>query len=134
MEYLIYISTAKHLLDEDELIAIYNVSRNNNKVHGVTGVLLYSEGTFIQLLEGEADAVKHLFESIAKDERHKNIIKLAHDVADHRAFPEWTMGFKTLKHTEMKELEGYFNPSEFHFNESSNHPGMDIIKTFMDSH
>lgn len=134
MEYLIYISTAKHLLDEDELIDICTVSRDRNKLHGITGVLLYSEGTFIQLLEGETKDVELIFLSITNDIRHKNIIKLAHEAISYRAFPDWTMGFKSLKPMEMKKLEGYFNPSEHQFEGPEDHPGLKIIKTFVDSH
>lgn len=134
MEYLIYISTAKHLLDNDELIDICTVSQSRNRLHGITGVLLYSDGTFIQLLEGETNDVELVFSSITNDNRHKNIIKLAHDPISYRAFPDWTMGFKTLKPEEMKELEGYFNPAERSFDGMGDHPGLEVIKTFVQSH
>ncbi|GAB3930666.1 BLUF domain-containing protein [Mucilaginibacter myungsuensis] len=133
MEYLIYISTAKHLLSDDELVEIYTVSREKNQLRNITGVLLYAQGTFIQLIEGPEEAVAVVFTAISKDDRHKNIIKLAHEPSEERAFPDWTMGFKTLNPDEMKELEGYFDPSDRKF-DGHDHPGIAIIKTFVDSH
>ncbi|QKJ29983.1 BLUF domain-containing protein [Mucilaginibacter mali] len=133
MEYLIYISTAKKLLDTKELTDILHVSRRNNKQHHITGVLLYSEGTFIQLLEGEPESVNIVYDLIVRDSRHKNIIKLIHTSTDKRSFPDWTMGFKIININDMGALEGYFNPQKHIITNNDNHPGVAMIKTFADN-
>src|SRR3954468_16894005 len=82
--YLIYISKAKRLMQEDELVALLNESRNWNNDHGLTGMLLYVEGRFIeqnegrfmQVLEGDERQVKSIFEKIKTDVRHFHIIVL----------------------------------------------------------
>lgn len=130
MEYLIYISTAKRLLSEQELTEILTVSRENNAKNNLTGVLLYSEGTFIQLLEGEAEPLKLTYEAILKDERHKNIIKLTEGTIDERSFPDWTMGFRTLNAFQLESIGGYLNPGKAVFDNEDTHPGIAMIKTF----
>jgi uncharacterized Fe-S cluster-containing MiaB family protein len=134
MEYLIYISTAKKLLNEQELTEILTVSRKNNQNSHLTGVLLYSEGTFIQLLEGEPEALSAIYDKIKKDPRHKNLIKLAEAPIEERSFPDWTMGFRTINAVELESFEGYFNLNKKVFDNNDNHPGISIIKTFAESH
>jgi len=130
MEYLIYISTAKKLLTQSELTNILEVSRTNNQINNLTGVLLYSEGTFIQLLEGEAEPLHKTYEAILKDPRHKNIIKLTEGHIDERSFPDWTMAFRALNAAELESIEGYLNPTTAVFDHEEKHPGIAMIKTF----
>ena len=131
MEYLIYISTAKRLLSEQELTDILTVSREKNELYNITGVLLYSEGTFIQLLEGDAQPLANIFASILKDERHKNIIKLAHGEIKQRSFADWTMAFRTLNAAQLESLGGYLNFSNAVNDYEDSHPGIAMIKTFI---
>lgn len=133
MEYLIYISTAKRLLDENELTEILKVSKKNNEKNEITGLLLYSEGTFIQFLEGAEDKLNSTYETIVNDERHKNVIKLIQEPAQERCFPDWTMGFKSVNSNELELLAGYFNPSIKNFEYDGEHMGLTIMKSFADS-
>ncbi|RYZ94229.1 MAG: BLUF domain-containing protein [Sphingobacteriaceae bacterium] len=115
MYHLIYISTAEKLLTEYELTEILAVARENNLKHNVTGMLLYAEGTFIQVLEGEADNVKRVLSKIINDSRHKNIIELASGPLSERDFPEWSMGFASGNADVLKEFEGYLDPADLQF-------------------
>lgn len=133
MEYLIYISTAKKLLDDNELTDILKVSREKNDKNELTGLLLYSEGTFIQFLEGAADKLNATYDTIVNDERHKNIIKLIQEPAQERCFLDWTMGFKSVNYHELELLAGYFNPSLKNFDYDGEHMGLTIMKSFVDS-
>jgi hypothetical protein len=133
MEYLIYISTAKRLLDEDELTEILKVSKKNNEENELTGLLLYSEGTFIQFLEGPTDKLNATYEAIVNGERHKNVIKLLEEPAQERCFSDWTMGFKSINSQELELFEGYFNPSLKDFEYDGQHLGLTIMKSFADS-
>lgn len=133
MKYLIYISTATHLLSEQELTDILTVCRKNNQINSITGVLLYNEGTFIQFLEGEEAAINYIYDIITSDERHKNIIKLTEGEIDKRNFPDWTMGFKALNAAQMESVEGYINPNKKVFNTDGMHPDIVMIKTFAET-
>ena len=133
MEYLIYISTAKRLLDEDELTEILKVCKKNNEENELTGLLLYSEGTFIQFLEGPTDKLNATYEAIVNGERHKNVIKLLEEPAQERCFSDWTMGFKSINSQELELFEGYFNPSLKDFEYDGQHLGLTIMKSFADS-
>ncbi|MBK9207916.1 MAG: BLUF domain-containing protein [Anaerolineales bacterium] len=59
---IIYVSTSVRLLSDDELMDILKVSRENNSVSDVTGLLLYKGGNFMQVLEGPEDVVNALYE------------------------------------------------------------------------
>lgn len=133
MEYLIYISTAKRLLDEDELTEILKVSKKNNELNEITGLLLYSEGTFIQFLEGPTDKLNATYEAIINDERHKNVIKLVEEPAQERCFPDWSMGFKSGNSRELEQMAGYFNPVVKDIEYNGQHLGLTIMKSFADS-
>lgn len=131
MKYLIYISAASHLMDAAELLEILQVSRSNNTRRQLTGMLLYSEGTFIQYLEGEEEALHTTYQAILSDARHKNIIKMVEGERSEKLFPEWSMGFKSASAEELKEFEGYVNPRGRGFLESADvEPVLNMLKTF----
>ncbi len=120
-------------MNNDELLAILQISRHNNTSRGLTGMLLYSEGSFIQLLEGEEENLDTTYHSILTDPRHKNVIKMLEGESDKRVFPEWSMGFKAATAQELKEFEGYVNPKggEFLTNADAA-PIISLLKTFAD--
>jgi len=93
---LIYLSSETEFFNEHELLTILEKSIKNNKKKGITGVLLYSGGNFIQLLEGPKTEVESLFSSVCKDKRHNNIIRLLAEYSDTRDFPDWKMGFRKI--------------------------------------
>lgn len=107
MFYLIYLSSATHLYTGADLAGILEKARQNNTSMGVTGLLLYHDGSILQILEGDEDTVKSLYTTIAKDSRHRNIIKMVTGTCDERHFPDWSMGFKAVTDTEWDEFTGY---------------------------
>lgn len=133
MKYLIYLSSAVGLMDSDELMEILKVSRVNNTRDQITGVLLYSAGSFVQLLEGEEDVVKGAYHRIMTDPRHRGIIKIAEGNLEKRNFPEWAMGFKSADRQELEEFKGFIDPgSKTFLNEKEAHPAIVLLKTFVD--
>src|SRR4051812_34049510 len=112
MQYLIYISAAAKLFTDAELKALLIKCRDNNKRNNITGVLLYSEGTFLQVLEGEEDIVGSTFRKIEGDPRHTSIIKLVEENQDERVFPEWSMAFKTVSAADFAELKAFIQPGD----------------------
>jgi len=121
-------------MDQEDLLEILAVSRKNNKLQNLTGMLLYGEGTFIQVLEGDDEILKRTYKSIEHDTRHKNIIKMAEGEVTERNFPEWSMGFKAVNVSELKEFGGYINPKNKNFlSEDNTNVVMSMLKTFADA-
>jgi hypothetical protein len=93
---LMYVSGATRSVTDTDIRAILDSSRRRNAALGITGLLLYGEGAFIQVLEGEREKVLTLTTIIRTDPRHRNYMTmLEHDVKS-RAFGQWQMGFKRL--------------------------------------
>jgi hypothetical protein len=90
---LIYISSASGSFGQSELDLILDRSRANNAKHGVTGILLFHDGCFFQVLEGDKDAVQRTFAAISPDDRHTGVIVLESRTVVKRGFPQWTMGY-----------------------------------------
>lgn len=111
MHHLIYSSAATLLLAEEELQRLLTNASARNQQLGITGVLLYHDGEFMQLLEGDADAIHELYKRIERDPRHTNILKLADKPIEFRSFPDWAMAFKTVEAEEFARLQGYRSPA-----------------------
>ena len=104
---ILYVSAAANLVDETSLTGMMAKARPANEKRGITGLLLYAEGNFLQIIEGPAAIAKGLFEKIRSDPRHRQVMKLLEQPAAERAFPDWSMGFKALNPNETSKLPGY---------------------------
>lgn len=89
---IVYYSSARHAMDGEALSRLLETSRKNNAAYGVTGMLLYHAGNFIQALEGPREAVARVFERIKQDAAHRNILAVGPMSIEQRYFPDWTMG------------------------------------------
>ncbi len=89
---LMYASRAVPAIDQEELVAILRKSKANNPAVGVTGVLCFSEGIFLQVLEGGRSAVNRLYNRIASDARHTDVELLCYEGIGERHFAGWSMG------------------------------------------
>ncbi len=81
---------------EAEVDAILAVSRGNNLPVGVGGVLLFNNGCFLQVLEGDYTQVSATFERIQRDLRHDQVIVLDAGYPAERLFTDWSMAFVGL--------------------------------------
>ena len=77
----------------ESLEALLEVSRDNNRLAGITGVLLYNGAFFLQAIEGKSQQVEALYEAIACDQRHEDIELIEFSAVDERRYPEWSMAF-----------------------------------------
>jgi hypothetical protein len=133
--YLIYVSYAVNPFTEKDLISLLKKSRENNQNLGVTGMLIYLDGKFIQVLEGRKKDVEFVFEKIANDPTHKQISVILEGELEKRNFEEWKMGFKVLNQKEFENLSGFRNPeSFFEVKDIGNkaHPALIFLKLFYD--
>jgi hypothetical protein len=104
---LIYVSAATRLLDDAALAALLEESRARNAEDAITGMLLYNEGSFMQVLEGPPDAVRACYARIQRDERHTRVTTVLEDVGRARDFAAWSMGFLNGADLRPEELAGF---------------------------
>lgn len=97
MQQLIYSSAAVAPFSERELTELLTIARVNNGRLGVTGMLLYHEGSFLQALEGDERVVDALFTKIGKDKRHHRVVILLRRALAQPQFDQWKMGFASTK-------------------------------------
>lgn len=96
LQQLIYMSVSAKELSSEDLEQILNASRRNNIEKNVTGLLVVKGKTFLQVLEGESETIKPLFQKLKEDQRHRDISIISWEVTEKRDFPQWSMGFKNL--------------------------------------
>jgi hypothetical protein len=107
---LCYVSSARKSLSSTDINHLFTVNKRNNIDLDISGILIYNNGNFFQVLEGEKSKLDYLFSKISEDERHYNIIKLINSTADNRIFKEYNSGFiLTNNSTEIKQLINYLN-------------------------
>ncbi|WP_295674553.1 BLUF domain-containing protein [uncultured Mucilaginibacter sp.] len=130
--YILYISAGTNWFTGDELKALLKVSHRNNTRDGITGLLLYGDGNFVQLLEGEKTTVLRTFERISADPRHKSTTIIDSGELSDRNFPKWSMGFKALDSFSNTGLSGFLDPEtkDFLFLKKQ-HRATDLLKSFI---
>jgi hypothetical protein len=91
---LMYASRAADSVNAEELAAILKKSKENNTAAGVTGVLCFcfDADIFLQVLEGSRNAVSSLYNRIAQDRRHHDVVLLHYEEIGERHFSSWSMG------------------------------------------
>jgi len=104
---IVYLSTASHEYSDGDLAVLLMNSRANNRRLDLTGILLYKNGEFMQLLEGPDAVVRERYAIIAADPRHTNVKVLAEDTVDARKFPDWTMGYQPVTDEMAKIIPGF---------------------------
>jgi len=113
---LVYVSKRKQNCTEEEIDKILSSCKQNNPALNITGVLLYSNDKFIQLVEGQSQSIMDLYDVIKKDERHESCVMIAYNPIEEKTFPSWHMGSKKIEESNInfettisKEDEKIFN-------------------------
>lgn len=106
---LIYISSAVDNFSEEELPALLTTARTNNETLDITGMLLFHERSFIQVLTGPEQAVKSVYKKVEKDPRHENPRILSQGIVTERSFEDWSMGFCNTTDKSARKLPGFNN-------------------------
>jgi hypothetical protein len=104
---LVYVSMAVIPFSNLQLIELLQKSRENNEGLGITGMLLYKDGNFMQVLEGEEDSVLALKAKIAGDPRHRDMAILLAGPVRRREFSDSAMGFANLNSPDVLSISGY---------------------------
>ncbi len=127
---LIYVSSAYKLLSSNELSDLLSVSVKNNLLRNITGFLIYLDGNFIQVLEGDEVDVDFFYKKILNDKRHHDVIIIDRSNIDCRDFESWSMGFKALGHDEIGQITGYSTISNLK-SLAMNCDALDILLQFL---
>lgn len=106
---LMYISTASGKFNEQDLEQILSISRKNNAQLDISGMLVYGGGNFIQILEGDKDAIFALYNKIKINPDHHGFITLLDHPIENRIFADWSMAYKSLTLPEHTEVKNYIN-------------------------
>ena len=109
---LLYASRAQARLTPDVIDAILLKSRQHNPAAGITGVLCHNEATFMQALEGGREAVSALYNRIAQDPRHADVMLLRCEEITERRFASWSMGQVNLARVNPAILLKYSTKAE----------------------
>ncbi len=113
---LLYVSRAVDPNSSQAIDAILASARNHNLSQGITGILCYGGGIFLQAIEGGRGPVNALYNQIVADPRHKDVVLLHYEEISERHFGGWTMGQVNLsklntsivlKYSERPELDPY---------------------------
>lgn len=122
---LLYYSTATNGFSTEKLILLEKQCIEGNKPVGITGILLYNKGSIMQILEGDAVVVEHIFDKIKIDKRHTDVYQLNSYVITERSYSEWSMLFKVISDNnwcklkdfiKINNIDGGIYPSRTHMN------------------
>ena len=104
--HLIYASKEKHKFSQDNIVELLSKAKKQNESLNIHGMLLYDEGSFFQVLEGEKEVVLDLYDRIVNDERHQNVTKIIFEAIPDMYFSNWSMGYSSLSRSELEKIEG----------------------------
>lgn len=104
---LVYTSCATREMNKKDLTELLEVSRDKNARLNITGLLVYHNREFIQLLEGAKKDIFDLYDTICEDERNTQNQLLWDGEIKQRSFTDWAMAFVDTRDIDTSELEAY---------------------------
>jgi len=129
-----YISQATEPLSADGLLGLLTQCHRNNTAKGLTGMLLFGNGTFLQSIEGERAIVDPLIERISQDPRHRNVNILRRDEITERQYSEWSMGFERVTESTLAAIPSLRNFGLRNFNPEYLSEHDDVVDTLLERH
>ena len=111
-----------------ELHAIVSIARWRNKDDNLTGALLFTGGSFAQILEGRREVVERTFERVAMDHRHTDVTILSFTPTPQRSFPDWPMGFCCRPPPGSAELFEHLSDTSILFSGARVTTGSDVLR------
>ncbi len=96
LHFLIYVSRTNLPLSQESLDTLLRKSRSSNRSAGISGYLIYQDGCFMQILEGQRDTLHKLFDRIKTDPRHGDVRLVMEGPIQHRVFSDWGMTLRDL--------------------------------------
>jgi hypothetical protein len=105
---VLYRSQANRALVDNELNDLLTRSRTFNGQHQITGLLLYSNGQFVQVIEGPEVEVRALYARIQQDARHTQVVTISDGPGPQRWFADWRMAFGEVDTLELDQVLGAY--------------------------
>jgi len=102
--HLIYTSAHVQPLSQAEVDALIEQSRESNRRNGITGILFYVGGCFMQVVEGEPRAIGELYAKLLRDPRHTRVTLIIQEAIQHRFFGDWTMAMAAVGSAELATI------------------------------
>lgn len=110
MHTITYVSTAMPELNEAQIAELLSQTVANNTANNFTGILIYSEGNFFQVLEGEKEGITRLFAKIKQDSRHYNLIKIFERETENSTFTKYGSSFTVISNSsQIRDLYRFLN-------------------------
>ncbi|MCL6218100.1 BLUF domain-containing protein [Zunongwangia pacifica] len=126
-----YVSTASPDMEEKDIDNILSYTENWNMDHNITGILLCSEGNFFQVIEGESAIIQELFANIAKDSRHRNLIKIFNKEIKNTTFTGYEAAFLSKQTKNLTQNISYLEYLKYLYPASQN-TVKNMLKAFVD--
>jgi uncharacterized membrane protein (DUF373 family) len=127
-----YLSSATRAMSQGDLEDILKTARENNARLGITGMLLYGNKTFIQILEGEEGVVDELVKTIKRDPRHTNFQIVKKKPIDQHEYADWSMGFKRVSGEDFEAVKGLEDFEEKNFTTTFLGSHASLVDSLMD--
>ena len=102
---IVYFSFSVEPFSEADINAILEQSRRYNVEHNVSGMLLYLNGSIIQVIEGKEDVINRLYGRIKQDARHRDVTQVFSRPIIERLFANWSMGYETVTVQELANIK-----------------------------
>lgn len=129
----LYFSLASYNHTETDLNELLEGSRDRNKFHHVTGLLIYVGNYFIQHIEGPPATIEQLVKNISSDDRIRDFTPLIDETKAERIFPNWLMGFRSRSTENLTTESGFINvshSSDLDFLDPNREAALRIMKKF----
>lgn len=127
-----YVSRAVRPMSAESLLALLQQCLASNAAGKVTGMLLYGNQTFLQVIEGEEAVVDHLVGRIGQDPRHTDFQVLVRKPVLHRQYADWTMGFQRVTDQGLQRVAGLRDFGEGDFTVDNLRGNEAVVETLLD--
>jgi hypothetical protein len=133
-----YVSRAAETFTQESLLTLLQQCLANNEASGLTGMLLYGNDTFMQVLEGEEAVLNPVVEKIKQDPRHTQIHFLFRKTVERRQYEDWSMGFKRVSEQGLNAVGGLtdFGAKDFNVDYLIEHEAVveNLVERFRSPH
>lgn len=109
---IIYSSESSVPMQLDDLEEILKHARSSNATKGITGALVFVEGVFLQILEGDRTSVRDLMAKISVDVRHQTVTVLREGEISSAIFSDWKMAFVSATSEQISKWAGLSGTTE----------------------
>ena len=104
---LAYFSTAAKTFSKDELLLMLTLFRQKNAQFNISGLLIYCDDCFFQVIEGVEDDIAQLWINILKDKNHTLVTEILKCPIKEKSYAKWSMAFTHYKNSKEIYVEGF---------------------------